>query len=174
LYHYIKDQLNTQKASTGKDPKEKGDEQDTERIAMNDRVIDLNMKLSWQSSGPPVPCLVCSARPWVFCRRRDFTGAEALGLQGFDPKSIQHGDTRFSNPDLLSLAGNAMSGFVLAAVFVAIFSTIADTSDISVASRAYSSMLEDLSDEGGGAASDAELISGPSRFEVEALKARIA
>ena len=165
MYHYCKDQLNTQKPSAQKDPKpkEKGGEPETERpVAMNDRVIDLNMKLSWQMSGPPVPCLVCTARPWVFCRRRDLTGAEALGLQGFDPKSIRHGDTRFSNPDLLSLAGNAMSGFVLAAVFVAIFSTIADTGDISVASRAYySSLLEDLSDEEDDAPSGAELFSGP-------------
>ena len=81
------------------------------------------MRLTWQIGLPDCPCLVSTCRPWILHRRRDLTGAEALELQGFPASFVQHRDRRIPNPVLLTLAGNAMSGYVLMAVFLGIFST---------------------------------------------------
>ena len=71
-----------------------------------------------------VPCLVCSAKPWLFRDQRDLTGVEALGIQGYSIHEINQEPTRFRNKDLLHLAGNAMSGFMLSAIFLALFITM--------------------------------------------------
>ncbi len=51
----------------------------------------------------------------------DFHDPQALELQGFPSRKIEHRDKRFKNAELRCMAGNAMSGFVLAPVFVSIF-----------------------------------------------------
>ena len=71
-----------------------------------------------------VPCLVSSARPWLKQRRRDLNGLEALALQGFPLSRYCLGsldNERFTQPHLLSMAGNAMSGFLLIPFFISIF-----------------------------------------------------
>ena len=97
-----------------------GTKNGTEPERKDEHIMDINMRLGWQASGQSVPCLVSSSRPWIFGRRRDLTGAEALEIQGFPAKYLQHNQKRFSNPDLLQMAGNAMSGFVLLAVWIGI------------------------------------------------------
>lgn len=90
------------------------------------------MRLTWQIGLPDCPCLVSTCRPWILHRRRDLTGAEALELQGFPASFVQHRDRRIPNPVLLTLAGNAMSGYVLMAVFLGIFSTAEWQTDDSI------------------------------------------
>ena len=80
------------------------------------------MNLGWQLGAPDCPCLVSTCRPWLLHRFRDLTGAEALEIQGFPAMLLKHGDKRLRNPDLLSMAGNAMSGYVLIPLFLGIFS----------------------------------------------------
>ena len=149
LYHYRKQELCKDKVDKAPENLSSDGGQDQKDCIpdIQDRVIDLNMKLDWQLGTPLISCLVCTARRWVFSRRRNLTGAEAMAVQGFAAKHITHGDCRFSNPGLLSLAGNAMSGFVLAAIFTSLFSTATDAMDISLSSRAYSIALEDMSDD---------------------------
>ena len=79
------------------------------------------MNLEWQLGQSEVPCMVCSAQPWLFLRQRELSGAEALALQGFPVADLKHQDNRFKNRDLLHMAGNAMSGFVLVPLFISIF-----------------------------------------------------
>ncbi|CAK0879848.1 unnamed protein product, partial [Prorocentrum cordatum] len=89
----------------------------------SERIIDLNSRLDWQRVGPPVPCLVCTGRPWLVKRQRDLTGAEAMNLQGYMYQDLMFGPTfRMSNAELFHVAGNAMSGFILAPLFASLFS----------------------------------------------------
>lgn len=78
---------------------------------------------------------------------RDVTGAEALGIQGFPPSALWHGDNFLKSPDLLHLAGNAMSGFVLTALFIALF-TVGDFNSVdNFVARAEALDSQDICDE---------------------------
>eukprot|EP00959_Pyramimonas_sp_CCMP1952_P113300 2368113-Pyramimonas_sp.AAC.1 len=133
LYHTVKAarQLEEEQAKKGKDVQQGQKVQTDQEGTVTERVVDLNMKLDWQVNRQEVPCIVCTSRPWLVTRRRDVTGAEALGLQGYQILDLKNEDAMFTNPELLTLAGNAMSGFVLAVLLLAMFVYMRDTVDLS-------------------------------------------
>ena len=101
-------------------------------------MVDLNKTLPWQlgqSFGPVAACLVSSTTPWLMRVRRPAMGVETLLLQGFDLDDIldENQLCPFPESTLLKLAGNMMSGQVLAAIFIATFTCI----DWHLAMKAY-------------------------------------
>lgn len=66
--------------------------------------------------------MASSSRLWLVAKRRGMSGNEALLLQGWEQGDlVQPADKPFAESILMSLAGNAMNGFVLSNLFLALF-----------------------------------------------------
>ena len=118
-----------------------------------ERIIDLNPKLEWQIGLPVVPCITCSAKHWLLRRRRELTGAEALYLQGWPCHALNHSRSRMKNSDLVQLAGNAMSGYVLIGVLISLFT------QTNIVTPQVCVLGDTLSVHGGDGTVDAEMVS---------------
>jgi hypothetical protein len=97
-------------------------------VCVSCTVVTFGFPQGWQLTQTvraPVPCLASSSRLWLVAKRRGMTGNEAMLLQGWEQGDlVQPADKPFAESTLMSLAGNAMNGFVLSNLFLALFVSI--------------------------------------------------
>jgi hypothetical protein len=90
-------------------------------IAEEDLVVDANMSCEWQNVQKGIcPCFVSSSSLWLLTRGRLLQPSEALHLHGFPMHIQQECSPPLPCSEKVDLAGNAFSGQVLLAVFLAL------------------------------------------------------